>query len=75
MQGYRASSQADEKPKTDYGNSCTYVNVLKTTELYALNGSIVWYVNDRLLKLFFIKKNKIRFQTSYKKKNIRYLIN
>ena len=39
--------------------SHTSANVLKTTELYSLNGRIVWcvdYVSIKLLKSFFKKR-------------------
>ena len=39
--------------------SHTSANILKTTELYSLNGRIVWcvdYVSIKLLKSFFKKR-------------------
>ena len=34
------------------------LNILKTIELYILNGYIVWYVNYISIKLFKAKKKK-----------------
>lgn len=36
--------------KTDRGDGCTYLTVLKTIELSTLNRQIVWYVNFILIK-------------------------
>lgn len=36
----------------DCGDGCTTVKILKTPELYSLNGGIVWYMNY-ISKLFF----------------------
>ena len=35
----------------DCGDGCTTVNILKTIDLYTLNGWIVWYVNYISIKL------------------------
>lgn len=32
-------------PKLFYGDSCTVLNILKTTELYTLKRSSSWYMN------------------------------
>lgn len=37
------------------------VNILNTTELYTLNGSIVWYMNDVSIKLFKKRKNNKKY--------------
>ena len=43
---YRVSFGDDEKcSKIDHGDGYTTLWLLKTTQLYTLNGWIIWYLN------------------------------
>lgn len=37
--------------KIDYGTSGTTLNSLKTSKVYTLNGSILWYMSYTSIKL------------------------
>ena len=44
-------------PKLDHSDDRTTVNNTKNSELYTLNGGLLWYVNYMSIKLFMKKHN------------------
>ena len=50
-------SFGDDENVLKLGNGCTTLNQLNTTDLYILNGCIVWYANYTSIKLLS-KKNE-----------------